>query len=975
MKQISLTVMFLLMVVSPTYALVDYASIPANTWVRVYQGSSTNVNNGTEPPGMILSFGGGTIDPIGKKLLVFGGGHNDYYGNEVWIWNITTQTWTKKYTADSVNSSGNLSYCRSNTNASYPGMWTPNSRPISRHTANGLIYMTYNNKYYIGGSSLVSGSSEQWWQTSPNNCYPQDANGQVCCPGDVWWYDETANTWTWKTAGVNNETNVPRYSDNIAYNPATAHVIIATKNLSNNAVTWVYSPSSGTFTKKNYSGSVGLENEQAVTFDTNRGRMYIQGGDATPTNKIWAYTESTNTWIDLNPSGTPPTAGGANSMAYDSLNDRVLVLGRNGGKWYIPSTNSWASFTATGGPNITDDWHYYSRAWYDASNNLIFVIDRVESSLTVDIWAYRYSGGIPPRDTTYSITTSANTGGSISPSGSVSVDYGANKTFTITANSGYSISDVLVDGSSAGAVNSYTFTNVTANHTISATFIQQTQQQYTLTVTKAGTGTGSVTSAPAGISCGTDCSESYAANTAVTLSASPDASATFSGWSGACSGTSSCSVTMSAARSVAATFTLMNTPAGITLTPTESDEIATYNLWGWSFNNSQKPSQISEPTTPPYTIYDPDIHGDTEGDDLWSYLMMYNRSGNTVYLNRAIGWARYFKDDYNQCVGSSNRTLCYDYSTYGILCHIYGWGLVDYYYYTGNSAYLVAAKAIADRVYNYWSNYQGSGNWAPVGTSMAKYGARANARHLLLAIRVAAATGLSKYITLRDYLINMWINSGDWDSRGMYCDSEEETDGILGSGAWAAGARIQNAFNIGILAEALNRAYLVSGNATLKSRLIAMAGWANTYGMQNTYFLTGSSFGVVNGSKWHRGLDSSPPWGCDGNYSTALVNLFVMAYKFTGNTTYLTQAKYYFNRGTKGPQDVSGDSACRQRPAGDTVVEHFVDTRFDSSSGYEYLDHNKGELQYTYLLFENGGLPLVEDNITRPSPPTGVKIQ
>jgi hypothetical protein len=100
-----------------------------------------------------------------------------------------------------------------------------------------------------------------------------------------------------------------------------------------------------------------------------------------------------------------------------------------------------------------------------------------------------------------------------------------------------------------------------------------------------------------------------------------------------------------------------------------------------------------------------------------------------------------------------------------------------------------------------------------------------------------------------------------------------------------------------------------------------------------------------------------------------------MAYKFTGNTTYLTQAKYYFNRGTKGPQDVSGDSACRQRPAGDTVVEHFVDTRFDSSSGYEYLDHNKGELQYTYLLFENGGLPLVEDNITRPTPPTGVKIQ
>ena len=71
---------------------------------------------------------------------------------------------------------------------------------------------------------------------------------------------------------------------------------------------------------------------------------------------------------------------------------------------------------------------------------------------------------------TYTITASAGPNGSISPSGSVTVNQGSDKSFTITPDTGYSIDDVLVDGSSVGAVSSYTFTNITQNHTISATF-------------------------------------------------------------------------------------------------------------------------------------------------------------------------------------------------------------------------------------------------------------------------------------------------------------------------------------------------------------------------------------------------------------------------------------------------------------------------------------------------------------------------
>ena len=69
----------------------------------------------------------------------------------------------------------------------------------------------------------------------------------------------------------------------------------------------------------------------------------------------------------------------------------------------------------------------------------------------------------------------------------------------------------------------------------------------TLTVTKAGTGSGTVTSSPAGISCGADCSQPYNPATVVTLTKAATAGSTFTGWSGACTGTGACQVTMSAA--------------------------------------------------------------------------------------------------------------------------------------------------------------------------------------------------------------------------------------------------------------------------------------------------------------------------------------------------------------------------------------------------------------------------------------------
>ncbi len=111
--------------------------------------------------------------------------------------------------------------------------------------------------------------------------------------------------------------------------------------------------------------------------------------------------------------------------------------------------------------------------------------------------------------TTYIITASAGANGSITPSGAVTVNSGASQTFTIAANTGYHVAGVLVDGSSVGAVTSYTFTNVAANHTIAASFAINTY-----TITASAGANGSIT--PSGavtVNSGANQSFSIAANT------------------------------------------------------------------------------------------------------------------------------------------------------------------------------------------------------------------------------------------------------------------------------------------------------------------------------------------------------------------------------------------------------------------------------------------------------------------------------
>jgi uncharacterized repeat protein (TIGR02543 family) len=108
-------------------------------------------------------------------------------------------------------------------------------------------------------------------------------------------------------------------------------------------------------------------------------------------------------------------------------------------------------------------------------------------------------------------------------------------------------------GACAGTPATQTTCTVTmdASKTAIATF---SVLQSALSVTKAGNGTGTVTSSPAGIDCGATCAASYNPDVTVTLTATAASGSFFAGWSGACTGTGTCQVAMSQARTVTATF-------------------------------------------------------------------------------------------------------------------------------------------------------------------------------------------------------------------------------------------------------------------------------------------------------------------------------------------------------------------------------------------------------------------------------------
>jgi hypothetical protein len=203
-------------------------------------------------------------------------------------------------------------------------------------------------------------------------------------------------------------------------------------------------------------------------------------------------------------------------------------------------SNSGATFTMTSGNGTCSVMYDQAgNANYNAATQIVesATAQKASQSITVTMHAPASAAN----GASFSVAASAPGGAVTFSSAGSCTNSGA--AFTMTSSTG----TCSVKYDQAGSTNYNAAPQVVES-------VAASTQNFTLRVTKSGTGTGTVTSSPSGISCGAKCSASFAQRTTVTLNRTAGSGSTFAGWSGACSGTGSCTVTMSAAKTVTATF-------------------------------------------------------------------------------------------------------------------------------------------------------------------------------------------------------------------------------------------------------------------------------------------------------------------------------------------------------------------------------------------------------------------------------------
>jgi 6-phosphogluconolactonase (cycloisomerase 2 family) len=192
---------------------------------------------------------------------------------------------------------------------------------------------------------------------------------------------------------------------------------------------------------------------------------------------------------------------------------------------------------------------------FDAAGALLFGGDPNTAGTFVNVLAFG-PGAVPP---THGLSVSpggngtgvvASDVGGISCPPDCSATYAAGTVVTLTATP--AANSVFVGWTGACTGSGPCVVTIDGAVSVAADF--GLRPRWDLVVSKAGSGKGTVTSAPEGISCGLDCAEAFEEGTSVTLTAVADVGSRFGGWAGACTGTGACVVPMDQARQVTATF-------------------------------------------------------------------------------------------------------------------------------------------------------------------------------------------------------------------------------------------------------------------------------------------------------------------------------------------------------------------------------------------------------------------------------------
>lgn len=347
--------------------------LPADTWLRIPTGFRSVCDDNGEWRAVsgcdgITAFSGGLYDPEHRWMLVFGGGHNDYAGNEVYAFKLGDFTWERlttpslgPYNQDPLN----------------------DGQPVSRHTYDGLTW--------IGDQRLM------WtWGGSRAN----DGNGTNL----VWTFDPITTVWSNVTP-----LDVPgsAYETSAIWDPITDKVYLKAGEHFR-----TYDPNTGTFAEPHNFGSPPLwpryaGGRQRVALDDLRRILWFVGGGLYMLYDLDADTFVTDEWITTgggdfsnatqlpeHPAQHIQTGGAAlitsadPGLDYDRRADQLI--GWNGTQlWALDlSAKVWTSRSVVGGPTGTGTHEVYGRFRYIDALNVFILIESPD-----EVWFYKNTPG------------------------------------------------------------------------------------------------------------------------------------------------------------------------------------------------------------------------------------------------------------------------------------------------------------------------------------------------------------------------------------------------------------------------------------------------------------------------------------------------------------------------------------------------------------------------------------------------------
>jgi hypothetical protein len=304
----------------------------------------------------ILNWSGAAFDTTRNRMIITGGGHNDYYGNELYALNLANLTLTR------LNDPG-LPPASSCTEAIAGGM-----QPNSRHTYDGIEYMANVDRLFVFSGSLSCGAGNfgQW----------------------VWTYNFGTNQWQ-SMEPTNGTKPVGDAGMLTAYDPNTGLIFLHDRKALHS-----YNFSTNTWTRLSTEYRP-LGYHLAATIDPVRKRFVIVGYDsAAGGGRVYSY--------DIGPGSnytiqTHNTGGGSAivgdiypGLDYDPVSDRIVAYGGGDTVYSLNlSTNTWTTATYSGGPGPAHETGTHGRWRYSAVSGIFIAINSASSNA----YAFRITAG------------------------------------------------------------------------------------------------------------------------------------------------------------------------------------------------------------------------------------------------------------------------------------------------------------------------------------------------------------------------------------------------------------------------------------------------------------------------------------------------------------------------------------------------------------------------------------------------------